>query len=144
MRRVIDRLLCIFPFEEEFFRKHDVPASYIGHPLAGLVKPSLERAEFFRKHRLAPNRQLVTILPGSRKGEAARHLPALTHPVEQIYQQQAMHFLLPASVTTGAEFFRERLGHSAIQGVEGGILDAIAHADRAMAARGKGTGGAAR
>ncbi|PYT31888.1 MAG: lipid-A-disaccharide synthase [Acidobacteria bacterium] len=136
MRRVIDRLLCIFPFEEEFFRKHDVPASYIGHPLAGLVKPSLERAEFFRKHRLAPNRQLVTILPGSRKGEAARHLPALTHTVEQIYQQQAMHFLLPASVTTGAEFFRERLGHSPIQVLEGETWDAIAHADLALAASG--------
>src|SRR5262249_44375244 len=38
MRRTIDRLLCIFPFEEQFFCSHGVNATYIGHPLAGLVK----------------------------------------------------------------------------------------------------------
>ena len=46
MRRTLDRLLCIFPFEEEFFQKHGVPTTFIGHPLARIVKPSLSRAEF--------------------------------------------------------------------------------------------------
>ena len=50
MRRILDRLLCIFPFEEEFFRSHGVTATYIGHPLAGLVRPALPKDEFFRKH----------------------------------------------------------------------------------------------
>src|SRR2546422_6731647 len=54
MRLVIDRLLCIFPFEQDFFQQHGVQACYIGHPLAGIVRPALEKAEFFRKHRLAP------------------------------------------------------------------------------------------
>src|SRR5215468_12425764 len=76
MRRTIRRLLCIFPFEEEFFQSHGVPATYIGHPLAGLVQPVHSREEFFRKHRLAPERPLVSVLPGSRRGESARHLPA--------------------------------------------------------------------
>src|SRR5215471_8812783 len=52
MRRTIRCLLCIFPFEEEFFTREAVAATYIGHPLAGLVRPSLSREEFFRKHRL--------------------------------------------------------------------------------------------
>jgi lipid-A-disaccharide synthase len=136
MRRSIDRLLCIFPFEEPFFRERGLPASYIGHPLAGLVRPALEKAEFFRKHRLAPNRQLVTVLPGSRKGESARHLPVLLEAVERIYRQQATHFLLPASETTGAAFFRERVGNAPIQVIEGETWDAIAHADLALAASG--------
>jgi lipid-A-disaccharide synthase len=136
MRRSIDRLLCIFPFEEPFFRERGLPARYIGHPLAGLVRPALEKAEFFRKHRLAPNRQLVTVLPGSRKGESARHLPVLLEAVERIYRQQATHFLLPASETTGAAFFRERVGNAPIQVIEGETWDAIAHADLALAASG--------
>jgi lipid-A-disaccharide synthase len=136
MRRNISRLLCIFPFEEAFFRDRGVAASYIGHPLAGLVRPTVEKAEFFRKHRLAPNRQLVTVLPGSRKGEAARHLPALVEAVERIYRRQATHFLLPASETTGAAFFRERIGRAPIQVIEGETWDAIAHADLALAASG--------
>jgi len=136
MRRTIDRLLCIFPFEEAFFRNNGIAAEYIGHPLAGQVRPRLEKSEFFRKHRLAPNRQLVTVLPGSRKGEAARHLPALVEAVERIYRQQATHFLLPASETTGAAFFRERIGRAPIQVIEGETWEAIAHADLALAASG--------
>ena len=68
MCRTIARLLCIFPFEEEFFTRHGVRTTYIGHPLAGLVRPSLSRDEFFRKHRLAAERPLITVLPGSRRG----------------------------------------------------------------------------
>jgi lipid-A-disaccharide synthase len=136
IRRVVDRLLCIFPFEEAFFREHGIPASYIGHPLAGEVRPVTQKAEFFRKHRLDPSRQLVTVLPGSRKGEAARHLPALLDAVERIYRQQVTHFLLPASETTGAAFFRDRVGGAPIQVIEGETWDAIAHADLAMAASG--------
>jgi lipid-A-disaccharide synthase len=136
MRRTIDRLLCIFPFEEAFFRQNGIAAEYIGHPLAGQVRPMLEKSEFFRKHRLAPGRQLVTVLPGSRKGEAARHLPALIDAVERIYRQRVTHFLLPASETTGAAFFRERIGRAPIQVIEGETWEAIAHADLALAASG--------
>jgi lipid-A-disaccharide synthase len=136
MRRTLQRLLCIFPFEEEFFNSHGVPATYIGHPLAGLVRPALTRDEFFRKHRLAAERPLVTVLPGSRRGEAARHLPALVDAVRRIYRERAVNVLLPASVTTGAAFFSGRLGRSPIQVIEGESWDAMAHADLALAASG--------
>jgi lipid-A-disaccharide synthase len=76
------------------------------------------------------------VLPGSRKGEAARHLPALLEAVDCIYKRQATHFLLPASETTGAAFFRERIGRAPIQVIEGETWDAIAHADLALAASG--------
>ena len=136
MRCNLDRLLCIFPFEEEFFARHGVKTTYIGHPLAGLVKPSLTRQEFFRKHRLAPERPLVTVLPGSRRGESARHLPVLADAVERIYREQAVNVVLPASVTTGTEFFAGRLGRSPIKVIEGESWDAMAHADLALAASG--------
>jgi lipid-A-disaccharide synthase len=136
MRRTIRRLLCIFPFEEEFFTRHGVATTYIGHPLAGLVRPALTRDEFFRKHRLAAERPLITVLPGSRRGEAARHLPALLDAVERIYREQAVNVVLPASVTTGAAFFAGRLGRSPIQVIEGESWDAMAHADLSLAASG--------
>jgi lipid-A-disaccharide synthase len=136
MRRTLRRLLCIFPFEEEFFTREGVPATYIGHPLAGLVRPSLSREEFFRKHSLAAGRPLVSVLPGSRRGEAARHLPALLDAAERLCREQAMNLILPASATAGAAFFRERLGRSPIQVIEGESWDAMAHADLALAASG--------
>jgi lipid-A-disaccharide synthase len=136
MRRTLRHLLCIFPFEEAFFRGEGVPATYIGHPLAGLVAPALTRDEFFKKHRLAGSRPLVVMLPGSRRGEAARHLPALADAADRLYREHAVNLVLPASVTTGAGFFRERLGESPIRVIEGESWDAMAHADLALAASG--------
>ena len=136
MRRNVRHLLCIFPFEEEYFRREGLAATYIGHPLAGRVVPALSREEFFRKHRLVPERPLIVVLPGSRRGEAARHLPALRDAAERLSRDEDMNFILAASATTGSEFFRKRMGDTPIQVIEGESWDAIAHADLALAASG--------
>ena len=98
------------------FRRKGFAATYIGHPLAGLVAQVSHRDEFFQKHRLAAGRPLVAVLPGSRRGEAARHLPALLDAVERLYREQAVNVVLPASANTGAAFFRERIGAFARSG----------------------------
>jgi lipid-A-disaccharide synthase len=101
-----------------------------------MAKPLLSKAEFFKKHRLPADRPLIVVLPGSRRGEAARHLDTLLEAVDRLYQSQASTFLLPASVTTGAAFFRERISRAPIQVIEGEIWDALGHADMALAASG--------
>jgi lipid-A-disaccharide synthase len=136
MRRHLRRLLCIFPFEEAFFRSAGIDASYIGHPLAGLIRPSMSKEQFFEKHGLDLARPLIAVLPGSRRGEAARHLPALLETVARICREQAVNVVLPASVTTGADFFRSRVGTSPISVIEGESWDAMAHCDLALAASG--------
>jgi lipid-A-disaccharide synthase len=136
MRRLIDRLLCIFPFEEKFFREHLVPVTYIGHPLASRVRPALSRDDFFRKHNLDPGRPLITVLPGSRRSEALRHLPELKRAAEILVRDRPMNFVLPASPTCGAEFFAQPLAGSRIQAIEGEAWDAMAHCDVALAASG--------
>jgi lipid-A-disaccharide synthase len=136
MRRVLDHVLCIFPFEEEFFRQRGVRATYIGHPLAGLVRASLTREAFFRKHGLDSGRPLIAVLPGSRRGEAARHLGPLLDAVERMERIQPANWVLPASATAGAEFFRDRTRGSAIRVIEGESWDAMAHAELALAASG--------
>jgi lipid-A-disaccharide synthase len=136
MRRVLRHVLCIFPFEEDFFAREGVSATYIGHPLAGLVKPAMTRDAFFRKHGLDLARPLVAVLPGSRRGESSRHLPALIDAAERLTREERLNLLLPASATTGAAFFRQQLGVSPIQAIEGESWDAMAHADVALAASG--------
>ena len=135
MRRWLKRVLCIFPFEEAFFLREGVAATYIGHPLAELVKPSLNREEFFRKHGLAAGRPLIAVLPGSRRGEAARHLPALVDAVARLGGEK-FSFVLPASPTTGKLFFEERIGRAPICVTEGESWNAMAHADLVLAASG--------
>src|SRR5208283_3136222 len=136
LRRTVTRLLCIFPFEEEFFRAAGVKTTYIGHPAAGLVKPSMGREEFYRKHGFDPARPLISVLPGSRRGEAARHLPALIEAVRILNREQPMNFVLPASATTGAGFFEGRIGDAPLRVIEGESWDAMAHSTLALAASG--------
>lgn len=136
MRHIIDCLLCIFPFEEAFFRERGVPVHYIGHPLASRVRPSMSREEFFRKHNLPADRPMVAVLPGSRRSEALRHLPELKKAAEILARDREVSFVLPASPTCGAEFFRESLAGSKIRAIEGEAWDAMAHCDVALAASG--------
>lgn len=136
MRRIIDRLLCIFPFEEAFFKEHKVPVTYIGHPLANRVRPTLGREEFFRKHNLDLARPLISVLPGSRRSEALRHVPALVRAAEILSKDRALNFILPASPNCGTEFFSAGLAGSPIHAIEGEAWDALAYADVALAASG--------
>lgn len=131
MRRTIDRLLAIFPFEEAFFREHGVATTYIGHPLSRVVRPSLTREEFFRKHGMAEDRPLVALLPGSREAEAARHMPALEAAAAEIARR------MPVNLALGApRSFRERKRAASIQVIEGETWDLLAHATVALAASG--------
>ena len=136
MRRIIDLLLCIFPFEEAFFREHRVPVTYIGHPLARRVRPDLTRAEFFRKHNLPPDRPLIAVLPGSRRSEALRHVPELVRAAEILARDREVTFVLPASANCGAEFFAGPLAGSPIRAIEGEAWNALAYCDVALAAVG--------
>jgi len=136
IKRLVRTLLCIFPFEERFFRENGVEARYIGHPLAELASPALTKAQFRDKHGIPPDDLLVALLPGSRRGESVRHLPALLGAVDLLRREFPVHFILPASPNTGAAFFRERIGCSPIQVIEGQAWDAMAHADLALAASG--------
>jgi lipid-A-disaccharide synthase len=141
MRRSIDRLLCIFPFEEPFFREHGVPVTYIGHPLSRLVRPSLSKEEFFRKHGLAEDRPLVALLPGSRPAEAARHMPALKAAAAEIARRLPVNLVLGLPEKTGDRvycpgFFRERIPGASIQVIEGETWNVLAHATLALAASG--------
>jgi lipid-A-disaccharide synthase len=140
MRRDLSRVLCIFPFEEDYFEQHGVPATYIGHPLTWSVRPGTSKREFFEKHGLSPDRPLVALLPGSRVGEVSRHLEPLVDAAERIQRKIPANVVLAAalnfSARAGASFFQERIGGSSIQVIEGETSDALAHADVAIAASG--------
>jgi lipid-A-disaccharide synthase len=138
MRATLDRLLCIFPFEEKFFRDRGVPAVYIGHPLTRLAKPKLTRAEFCSKLGLPESSRIVALLPGSRHGEAARHMPILLDAVRLIQSRQPVNFVLalPAGFGRPDSISWERIRAASIQIVEGHTWDALAQAELALAKSG--------
>ena len=138
MRATLSRLLCIFPFEEAFFRKHDVPTTYIGHPLSRLAKPKLTRAQFCSKLGIPEVSRIVALLPGSRHGELARHMPILLDAARRIRERVPATFVLPLPAGFGLENTRfwEPVQAESIKVVEGHTWDALAQAELALAASG--------
>lgn len=149
MKKIIDELLCIFPFEPAFFHGRGMPqATYIGHPLAWMAGPKMTREEFFARFGLDPSKPLLTVLPGSRVGEVARHMPAVVEAVELIRREIDVNVVWAAPAgfmaRIGSRYdgmfpgstFRERISRASIQTIEGETWDAIAHATLALAASG--------
>ncbi len=73
IRRSVDHVLCIFPFEPALLAQHGIAATYVGHPLAQVIPLQLDRAAARQSLRLAPGDDVVALLPGSRTSEV-RHL----------------------------------------------------------------------
>lgn len=78
MKRVADRVLVIFPFEEPFYEAAGVPATFVGHPLIELTGPPVSRDAFLRSHGLDPSGPVIAMLPGSRRNELRAILPDMT------------------------------------------------------------------
>ncbi len=135
LKATVERLLCIFPFEEEFFRRYGVPAHYIGHPLVNLVRATATREEFFQRHQLDLARPLVALLPGSRRGEITRHLPLLQDTVRLISAKiPGVQFVLGTPASLEDSFIRAALPDVHIAAGESWNL--MAHADLALLASG--------
>ena len=87
-QRYIDQSLSIFPFEQNWFEKRDVPTNYVGHPFTENIGPSLTKTEFYIKHKIDKNRNVVTLLPGSRQQEVDQLWPVFYKSAMEIKEKQ--------------------------------------------------------
>ena len=93
----IDLVLCLFPFEKAFFKQWDVPAAFVGHPLASQLP--LENPILAAKTELGldPHQKYIALLPGSRRGEIERLGPLVLDAANILHQKYSDYtFLIPA------------------------------------------------
>ncbi|MGB8259583.1 MAG: lipid-A-disaccharide synthase [Terracidiphilus sp.] len=107
VQRYIDRMLCIFPFEEPFYRERGVQAEFVGHPLAEMPAPTVSRAEFARLNRLDPEKTWIALLPGSRAREIKDNLPEMLEAAWGLEAHEALdrmefEYLVPLAPTLSA------------------------------------------
>ena len=101
VRRFVDRMLVIFPFEELFYRVHGINVTFVGHPLAEVPLPSISRKDFADQYHLDPSKSWVGLLPGSRFKEIRLNLPEMIEAASQL--QEPLEFLLPLAPTLTPE-----------------------------------------
>ncbi|MDC4777355.1 lipid-A-disaccharide synthase [Acinetobacter baumannii] len=97
IKQSIDLVLCLFPFEKVFYEQYEVPAAFVGHPLAKQLP--LENPIQIAKQELGvdENQKYIALLPGSRKGEVERLLPMLLGAANILYTKYPdIQFLIPA------------------------------------------------
>jgi lipid-A-disaccharide synthase len=110
IKKYVRKMIVIFPFEQEFYARHGVEVSYVGHPLAYVPPPQISREEFAAKHHLDPGKQWIALLPGSRRKEVRLNLPAMIQSAGLLQQQSTeFEFLLPVASTLNQDWLSGQL-----------------------------------
>jgi len=100
LRRLVRRVLVLFPFETDFYREAGLPATFVGHPVVERIPREVDRVEVLRRVGLDPQRRTVLLLPGSRTGEVSRLLPPMLGAARLLARErEGLQFVVPAAVT---------------------------------------------
>jgi lipid-A-disaccharide synthase len=148
VRKYIDKMLVIFPFEEPFYRERGVKAEFVGHPLAELPLPSISREEFAAENGLDPARTWIGLLPGSRPKEVRDNLPGMLKAGRKLEARGGLggyEFLIPLAPTLNGKQREQVRGLLEIHGAGPGVhlvedaRAALHHARASVVASGTAT-----
>ncbi|AJE03718.1 lipid-A-disaccharide synthase [Geobacter pickeringii] len=113
--RLVDHMAVVFPFEVPFYEKEGVPVTFVGHPLADIVRPTMTRGEAVAALGLDPARRTVGLFPGSRRGEIARLFPIILESAAVLRQHYPdLQFVLPLAPSLTAADIEPHLGASGL------------------------------
>jgi lipid-A-disaccharide synthase len=137
--RLVDRMAVVFPFEVPFYEKEKIPVTFVGHPLADTVHPSLSRDEAQKKFALDPARKTIGLFPGSRRQEIRNLFPVILESAELLKKQfPELQFILPVASSLKREDLEPELDSSGLEVavVEGMGYDVMQVCDAAITVSG--------
>lgn len=135
IKKVVDRIFCILPFEVEFYRKWGMEVDYIGNPLLDAIASYSFDAGFLDRHKIN-DKPIVALLPGSRKQEISRILPDMIDVAAQFPETQ---FVIAGAPTFNLDFYQLFVGTANIPVIFNATYDLLKHATAAVVASGTAT-----
>lgn len=145
IRRDVDCLLSILPFEKEFFeQKHHYPMHYVGNPTADEVRRFLatyreSHDDFCLSHGLDPRRPIIALLAGSRRAEIDMNLAAMIESVEGDARFDAYQVVVAGAPGTDRTYYDRHIYGHAVQLVHGATYPLLAHTTAALVTSGTAT-----
>jgi lipid-A-disaccharide synthase len=141
IKKLVDKVICILPFEKPLYEGYGMDATYVGHPFINTVKPTCTKDDFLRKTGIPEGSTLITIMPGSRENEIKKHMPLLLPIVAHL---QTLHpgltVLLPVAENMEYTLVEKHLGGSrGIKLLKGSAHEALACSELAIIASGSAT-----
>jgi lipid-A-disaccharide synthase len=141
IKRDVDLVISILPFEKALYDQHGVPSVYVGHPFMTTVRPSKPKDSFLEESGLKQRWPIITIMPGSRENEIARLMPVLLQVISRLRRKlENMAVLLPVAENidrAAIEPFTKSMPE--IHLLDGASHDALASSDVALVASGSAT-----
>lgn len=136
IKKFVDRMFVILPFEKEFYSKYEYEVDFVGHPLLDALKdlPELNLEEFKSKNQL-DERKIIALLPGSRKQEIAVKLPLMLSVANDFPDYQ---FVIAAAPSQEEEFYKKIAGDD-LNILYGQTYDLIRSAEAALVTSGTAT-----
>ena len=142
LRKVVDKMAVILPFEEQVYRQVSMDVSFVGHPLLDVVKTKYARQEALSKFDLQDGITTVGLLPGSRKGEVSKLLPVMLKAARILMQSRPpVQFILPLADALDRDFVEEMIRQESVpvRVVPNEIYDVIGVSDIVVVASGTAT-----
>lgn len=103
IKKYVDKMLVVFPFETDFYNSHGIDSTYVGHPLVKRIKQFLDDNPKGKK--IYGDKKSLTILPGSRTGEIKNHLPVLIKTANQLMKEFEITVNISKASGAGEEVF---------------------------------------
>jgi lipid-A-disaccharide synthase len=139
IKRVVDRMHVILPFEKPFYDKFDYDVEFVGHPLldeiVGETNSDKDKAESFRKEFSLDDRPIITLAPGSRKQEISRMLPVMNEVAKRFPDYQ---FVIAGAPSQLVEFYQE-FADSDLKIIHGRTYDLFQHSIAGLVTSGTAT-----
>jgi lipid-A-disaccharide synthase len=137
IRDCVRRMFVIFPFEQDFYRKHGVEVSFIGHPLAAVVEQHVAPANFLEENGMDASRPIIALLPGSRRQEVSRMLDVMLATVPYFADYQ---FVVAKAASLEMAFFKPFLNaYPSVKLVDNQTYSLLRHAHAALVTSGTAT-----
>ena len=115
IKKCVDMMAVVFPFEVKFYKDAGVPVEYVGHPLVKNAVVTTDKNEFFRNEKLNVKKKLIGLFPGSRISEIENNYPVLIEAAIKLLQQRNdIQFITPIASTLSEEFIQKYINHSDI------------------------------
>jgi len=109
MKGIIDKMLVVFPFESEIYRRHGIDVEFVGHPLLEVLDEPQGKEEFCKRHGLLPDQLILGLFPGSRRQELERIFPAMLGAARLLHQQLGVQVAVGVSSLLEFEFVKSFL-----------------------------------
>jgi lipid-A-disaccharide synthase len=138
IRKFVDHLFIILPFEKEFYARLNYDVDFVGHPLLDAMEVlPLDESESFRKKHGLDERPIIAVLPGSRKQEIRRILPVMIQAVNAF--GSTFQFVIAGTSNITHEYYRQLIGNAPVNLLYGQTYSLLMHARSAMVTSGTAT-----